>query len=465
MARSLSLSRVRLQGRGGIGGGAAAPFNPLDEPDLVHLSIWHTDASDNGTTLTIDDRSTNGTNFTATTANRPVLNATNFAGQQGVSAAALAAGGAFSSAALGPLLVGEQQCTIFMLVGHDPNSQTSGYLFRYGSPAAGDFIARTKLTGQGQLSGTQYNAGGTSDFRAVSQAEKLLHPKVVCWQFDGSLAGSQVPVLEVASKQLNGTYPTNTVNTTTFLNRTMYLLANFESTSFKGTCGGLVVIRRALTSDERAQWTTWLAAQYNLGPSRQHMFCGDSITAAGGYKARMLTLFGTDQAAGTYPWNHFELFGPLGNTTDYPHGATSGWTIADLRTGLATWLAAGTAYYPEYMPVMIGINDIILSGSTGATVAAGWTSLLGDIYAARPDTKIKLLSLIRNTTNATNEQRVIDANALGPTVVSDFLTANPGADVEWVTQAYDVDLTDGTHPSAAGYDEMGDVLYPLMLAW
>jgi lysophospholipase L1-like esterase len=220
---------------------------------------------------------------------------------------------------------------------------------------------------------------------------------------------------------------------------------------------GCAVVKRVLTQAEVVQFGNYLRAQYGMGTPRRIMWVGDSLTSPG-QLAQFQAQYATDRAANPSVWGTYEATDADG---------VAGSTITQISTRLNTSLAANSYRQPDVIALLnCGTNDI-LQGATAAQVATRWGSLLANVHSLRPGVPIKLLSLVKNTSNAgLYTQVVIDANALGPVTVANAIAANPGMTAQWVNNIYDITLSDGTHPSdPAGEAEMAAHLWPLIKTW
>jgi hypothetical protein len=453
----------------GIGGGGGAPvpaFNPLDDPDLVALWIAK-DASDDGTTLTLPDRSPNGFALAATGGSgRPSISATGFAGQQAIDFSSLASGWVpLQSAAIGAALNTRQQMTVINLLGAVA-SPAAAFIMRYGASAAGDWYWRHTVPNVGQHDVNWFNSTATT-YQTTMRCEPGSLPVCVAATFDGSLSSNKIGgVWRDGDWAMPGTYPANGAPTTTVGNKTLYVGANNTGTSpLKQPWGGAAIVRRVLSPSEIAQWTEWMRSQYSMGEPRRILFVGDSITAqASGYRRRIWDLYAAD---GAQPPGKHQPIGGVGLGATYLqnyHDGVSGSRVATCTTRMATTLANPSAYDPHVVCLLAGVNNIILDSDSAADVAAEWEAFCTAVYDLRPNVKIKLISLINNSTGSI----IQDANALGPAAVANAIAARPGMDAEWIDSIYTVPLSDGTHPttgSGGGYELMGDAYYPLVMGW
>jgi lysophospholipase L1-like esterase len=424
------------------------------------------------------DRSPKGTNLTATGGSgRPSIGATAFAGQPGINFASMASGWApLQSSAIGALITGKTALTEILLVCYG-TTQTAGYLSAYdtSSPGAGDWRHLHRQPGAGQHQITWYGASNCTNTTPVAGDTITVH-EVVSTVFDAA-ATHKVSRVNVDGALLPGTFSPD-VGPASFSNRTLKIGSAYNGASpTKAIIAGVAYVARALTDVEILQWGAWMRQQYGLASTPTRILhAGDSIVVGaadtGGWRRRSWEAYLVDCGTGA---QRFGAYCPTGNIAgtyflpDFCSGV-SGSTVASTVARLtSTDLVDGTGWKqpPHVLTFSAGINDIVVSGSSAATLAAAWESALASIYAASPTTKIKLMKLINNTMSGGIYSATVQAaNELGPTAVANAIAAHPGMDAEWVDSIYSVSLSaDGEHPDSTGYAQMAADYYPRITSW
>lgn len=437
----------------GLASGGSA-FDPLVDADLAGLWVA-LDATDNGTTITVPDRSVNGYNMTATGSDRPAISSTGFCNHKGLTSDQGTWKGV-SSSAIGAALSGGQQISIVCLLGNVTDPGSTRPFIKYGTGYAGCFDLDVKYTGRGQLRANFIQAGGVTscELKTIADSEVLTVPKTVAVTFNGSLGADQVRAYYQDGQLIPSAYANNGINACTFPNDTLNIANGFD-----GVFAGCAVVKRVLTQSEVLQFSNYLRGAYGMGDPKQVLWVGDSLTNPS-QLSRVGAAYATDRAATPSLWGTYEAI---------DHAGVAGETISQIQTRLTTQLASGTARQPTHILLFnCGTNDF-LQGATAAQLASRWEALLAHVYSLRPGVPIKLSSLVKNTASAgAFTQIVIDANTLGPSAVANAVAANPGMDAEWITNAYDIPLQDGTHPTqgvGSGEDDIAAVLWPQIKTW
>lgn len=183
----------------------------------------------------------------------------------------------------------------------------------------------------------------------------------------------------------------------------------------------------------------------------------DLVGSATGNPTALLTTAGETQHNGYRSATLAELDGNLNGSVSIAGGATSnegGYWITGTGAGRAP-------VFPTALLLLGGINDVAGSSNVSVpTALARLDSLVGDIFALRPDTTVFVSNLTPITgTPATNYgTKVTDFNAGVPAIVAAYAAqgrkaylvdmysalSNPAADIG----------ADGIHPTQAGYDKM-----------
>ncbi|MGP1387229.1 MAG: Ig-like domain-containing protein [Thainema sp.] len=148
---------------------------------------------------------------------------------------------------------------------------------------------------------------------------------------------------------------------------------------------------------------------------------------------------------------------------DKDHEGHRGWTINNMRDRrLSGSDSVIDNYDPDVVMVMLGTNDV-LQGSNADSVLSRLSSLIDD--ASRNDNIVLVSSLtpLDASTDKTNASEVAVANEVNsrlPGLVADKVAA--GMNVFFVNAGGGLtlaDINDGVHPTASGYDRLGDLWY------
>jgi lysophospholipase L1-like esterase len=194
---------------------------------------------------------------------------------------------------------------------------------------------------------------------------------------------------------------------------------------------------------------------------------GDSITLGalsgtesgnGGYRAGLWSSL----TSGNYPVNFVGSlsYGPVGMDPD--HEGHGGWRTDEISANIVTWL---NMTLPDVVLLHIGTNDII-QGSSTSLVSSRIATLVDQIVANRPDTRILVASVIPvripNDFGVTN-QSIDSLNVEIQSLVS--TRAAQGKNVTFVNMNGLAGLTstdfgpDGLHPAGSGYSKMAAVWF------
>jgi lysophospholipase L1-like esterase len=214
---------------------------------------------------------------------------------------------------------------------------------------------------------------------------------------------------------------------------------------------------------------------------------GDSITdganVPGGYRIKLWQDFGSNPS-------RLKFVGSLQNGPaqlgDQHHEGHSGYTIADApsvgRLGLTEHLDASQYVYPngnwlgptvtpDIILLMIGTNDIDLNYSV-AQAPARLSALISKIVSLKPNAKLIVASIppIDDANNSFGVDQNGNARAIAYNAAIPGIVANDQALGEHV-YFYDMyhqlrltDISDGLHPTAAGYNKMGDAWFAAIQA-
>ena len=199
----------------------------------------------------------------------------------------------------------------------------------------------------------------------------------------------------------------------------------------------------------------------------RYMPLGDSITAGQGLPGAYRTVLWQDLVERDHDRIDF-----VGSQTgegppalgDQDHEGHGGWCIAGTCYGdaqktvlphITGWLQT---YRPDIVSIHLGTNDIG-RGASGQETADRLDRLVGLIYAYNPDTIVVLIQIIpMNKRFADHDQY----DALIPGLATKY--RGQGRRVSVVDMShlltYPQDYRDGYHPTQAGFDTMGQALYP-----
>jgi lysophospholipase L1-like esterase len=183
---------------------------------------------------------------------------------------------------------------------------------------------------------------------------------------------------------------------------------------------------------------------------------GDSITEGtqvpGGYRIGLWQRL----AAGGYRVDFVgsQYNGP-GNLGDHDHEGHPGWRIDQIDANIAGWL---NQYQPHSVLLHIGTNDVLQNYNVSG--APGRLSTLIDHITATAPTAEVFVAQITPLANSGQENAVRTFNAAIPGIVQSKAGAGKHVHLVDMHSALTAsDLTDGIHPTAAGYDKMAAVWY------
>jgi hypothetical protein len=255
----------------------------------------------------------------------------------------------------------------------------------------------------------------------------------------------------------------------------LQLFTNFDGSVFANAAIASVGMRKtALSAGERSVLLAGLATKYGTntygasGTVKYVVHIGDSITASGvggaAWRQQQWTRGGS-----TWLRPVGDLYGLAGaaykQDIDDAHG---GWTTGDVRTQIASGLIKAGRVPCDIALMMIGTNNIGVSGDTNATIATDYGALLDDWQTANPGAPIYCQKLTLR--GDSHDTQVIDFNAnYLPTIVSDAVGRGVNAfmdDTFYVTPSFQYDpATDTLHPTTAHTVDMGDRLYAKLCTW
>lgn len=181
----------------------------------------------------------------------------------------------------------------------------------------------------------------------------------------------------------------------------------------------------------------------------------DLVGSATGNPTALLTTSGETQHNGYRSATLAELNGNLNGSISIAGGATNnegGYWITGTGAGRAP-------VFPSAVLLLGGINDVAGNANvTVPTALARLNSLVGDIFALRPDTTVFVSNLtpITGAPAANYSTKVTDFNAGVPEIVAAYAAQGRKAYlVDMYSALTAADITaDGIHPNQAGYDKM-----------
>ena len=189
---------------------------------------------------------------------------------------------------------------------------------------------------------------------------------------------------------------------------------------------------------------------------------GDSITAGtgsttgDGYRLELARYMVNVQQLYTATWVGSQTSGTQSNPH---HEGHSGWTLADLTTGIDGWMAT---YQPDVVLLHAGVNDA-RAGADATIMANRMTALLAKILADSPTVRVIVGDVIPpwyGTTNDIASATTQRFDALLPVVVS---AAGPRVTLARMSSAVTSGgLGDGLHPTDTGYRYMAWVWWRCM---
>lgn len=442
-------------------GGGGPVWLPYTDADL--LGVWDpADGSDNGTTLTIPNRVSGGSSFTSTTGTRATLSATGIYGRPGVAMA----GAPLTNTGVGALLAGRAGCTIIQTGA--ASATTAAYLHRYGTTADGDFRTLRSQPSSGRLALTLEAATNRAYAGEAGTPEYFWFPQVCCVRY--GMATLEVPWVDAQPSPgtFSGTAPGGTM-----ANRTLYWGSDTTgATAFPGVLGPLVLVGRVLTDAEIPVWTAWYAGLVAQTSWRQVYWTGDSITACnsvGGAQWRLeLQSLITGGSSPSY-YRATGQFSPSSTafTLDYCN-AGGGNTIATTTANLATY-NYGTRYRSgpraAVFPILLGTNDIAVSGLSNSAIATAYGTLLDTIVARLPGSRCIVQKLLPRGDASNAQVTDLNANYL-PTVVSDAVGRGIDCllDDTFATMG-GITYLDAVHPDAASGVAMAAAIEPVLRGW
>ena len=197
------------------------------------------------------------------------------------------------------------------------------------------------------------------------------------------------------------------------------------------------------------------------------MAIGDSITAGehevdptpGAYRIKLWNNFVDDGLNVNFVGSQYN--GPP-NLDDKEHEGHPGWTINEIDE-LVNNGGLRAPYQPDVILLMIGTNDI-LRGDQTSTLETELSQLIDRISGERPNAHL-LVSSVAPLERNDRADIVNQYNDLIPQLVEE--KAAQGKQITYVNAGGSLSLndlvSDGIHPSAAGYDKLGDTWYDALV--
>lgn len=183
---------------------------------------------------------------------------------------------------------------------------------------------------------------------------------------------------------------------------------------------------------------------------------GDSITHGdlipGAYRTDLWNLLQGD--GDKVDFVGLQSTGPY-NLADWDHEGHVGATISQIDGGVTGWIRANP---PDIILLHIGTNDV-LANTPASTMTQNLSKLIGDIFAAKPDTYVIVSTLISLPNG--NGSIWSEYNASIPSVVSQYRSQGRKIiSVDMSSALSPGDFRDGIHPNYSGNNKMAYMWYP-----
>jgi lysophospholipase L1-like esterase len=184
----------------------------------------------------------------------------------------------------------------------------------------------------------------------------------------------------------------------------------------------------------------------------------DGFTVSGGYRTQLYSRVAADGLTSSLDFVGSMSSGP-GSLLDREHEGLVGWSIGDLAGSIDGWM---TSYTPKVVMLMIGTNDILHSLDM-STAPNRLSSLIDQICAKLPAGGKVYVAQITPLTDPTYNALVNQYNAAIPGVVQSKVTQGKPVFLVNMNSVITIsDLSDGIHPTQAGYDKMGNAWYAII---
>ncbi len=208
--------------------------------------------------------------------------------------------------------------------------------------------------------------------------------------------------------------------------------------------------------------TTYLSPTVTSVPTRavgsqiKVMPLGDSITdggvVLGGYRVELWNKLVAQDGD-----NLFFVGSMYNGAGDIAHEGHIGWEIGQIDGSVGTWVSN---YQPDIILLHIGTNDLD-HGATAEVMAQRLSSLIGHIFAAKPNTYVIVSSIIVSTHG--EKGTWVGYNSSIPGIVAQY--RGQGRKIIQLDMSQTLtegDLADGLHPTATGYSKMANAWYPVV---
>jgi cellulase/cellobiase CelA1 len=188
---------------------------------------------------------------------------------------------------------------------------------------------------------------------------------------------------------------------------------------------------------------------------------GDSIThgeeTPGGYRIGLWQRFVANGFKVDFVGSQSNGPASLG---DHDHEGHPGWRIDQIDANIVGWLQATM---PHTVLLHIGTNDVLQNFNL-ASAPNRLSTLIDHITATDPTAEVFVATIIP-LASATAEANVRTFNAAIPGIVQSKVAAGKHVHlVDMHSALTAADLTDGIHPTAAGYDKMAAAWYAALLS-
>lgn len=145
---------------------------------------------------------------------------------------------------------------------------------------------------------------------------------------------------------------------------------------------------------------------------------------------------------------------------DHDHEGHSGWRIDNIDANVVGWLRASD---PHTVLLHIGTNDVLQDYDL-ANAPARMSGLIDHIVATSPSAEV-FVAAIAPLGNPVQEVKVKTFNAALPDIIGRKVAAGKHVHlVDMHAVVSTADLSDGIHPTAAGYGKMAQAWYGALLA-
>ncbi|MBD2460859.1 hypothetical protein H6G89_07360 [Oscillatoria sp. FACHB-1407] len=205
-----------------------------------------------------------------------------------------------------------------------------------------------------------------------------------------------------------------------------------------------------------------LSPLFDAATQTRIMPLGDSITAGqhtvnpvpGAYRIQLWQNFVADNLDIDFVGSQSNGGSSLG---DRDHQGHPGWTVTQIRDLVNTGIL--NTYQPNVVLLMIGTNDT--GSASGSTILSRVSGLIDRIATLAPSAMVVVSTIAPIQKSSTRDQRAKDFNNRLPGLVSQKVAE--GKNVYFANAGGSLSMsdltTDGLHPSAAGYNKLGNAWY------